>query len=64
MHTNPKENRTYLSNLVDQFRHKGYKCTEIKEDDSVIIIVKHEKKNDDLLSHTLNENYKSLLRSN
>lgn len=64
MHTNPKENRTCLTNLVEQFRHKGYQCTEIKEEDSVIVIIKHGKKNDDLLSHTLNENYKSLLKSN
>lgn len=64
MHTNPKENRTYLSNLLEQFRHKGYRCTEIKEEDAVILIVKHEKKNDDLLSQTLNENYKALFKSN
>ena len=64
MHTNPKESRPCLSNLVEQFRHKGYQCTEIKEEDAVIVIIKHEKKNDDLLSQSLNENYKNLLKSN
>lgn len=64
MHTNPKENRTCLSGLVEQFRHKGYQCTEIKEADAVVVIFKHGKKNDDLLSQVLNEKYKNLFKSN
>lgn len=64
MPTNPKENRACLSNLVEQFRHKGYQCTEIKEADAVIVIIKHGKKNDDLLSQVMNEKYKNLLKPN
>jgi len=64
MQTNPKESHAYLSNLVEQFRHKGYQCTEIKEDDAVVFIIKHGKKNDDLLSQVMNENFKKLLKSN
>ena len=64
MHTNPKENRTCLSDLVEQFRHKGYQCTEIKEDDAVVVIIKHGKKNDDLLSQVIYDNYKNFLKSN
>ena len=64
MYTNPKENRTQTDSLLfEQFRRKGYKCEEIKEDDSTIFIIKYEKKNTDL-SQLANGTYKDLLKNN
>jgi hypothetical protein len=44
MHTDPKKNRTQVDHiLLDQFRRKGYKCKEVKQQDATILIFTHEK---------------------
>lgn len=64
MFTNPKENRTQTTcNLSEQFRQKGYQCLSVREEDSTILILTHEKnRHDSLLQAT--ENYKHLLKQN
>lgn len=45
MYTDPKKNRIHPAFiLVEQFRHKGYQCREIREEDSTILILTHGKK--------------------
>ncbi len=57
MQTNPKENRTPLPFiLIQEFRRKGYKCEEIREGNSTIFIMKHEKK--DPILQAVQETYK------
>ena len=52
----PKENRT-LNNpcLIEQFRVKGYQCTEIVEQDATIIIFSHGKNAGHLQEHLFEE---------
>jgi hypothetical protein len=52
----PNESRT-LNNppLKEQFRCKGYQCTEIVEQDATIVIFSHEKKAGNLTEHLLEE---------
>ena len=65
MHTNPKENRTRVDNiLLEQFRRKGYNCEEIPEKEATVFIITHEKKNTDTITQVMNEKYKDLLRAN
>lgn len=64
MLTNPKENRTQNTcNLSEQFRHKGYQCREIREQDSTVLILTHEKRHFEFVSQVTG-NYKTLLREN
>lgn len=65
MHTNPKENRTRLDQiLLEQFLCKGYKCEEIREEDATVFIITHEKKNSDVITQAMNDTYKDFLRAN
>ena len=65
MHTNPKKDRIQVDHiLIDQFCRKGYKCEEVQEQDSTVFIIKHEKKNTDVITQVMNETYKDLLRAN
>jgi hypothetical protein len=44
MHTNPKENRPHPDFLlIEQFRHKGYHCLQLEEENSFIFIFTHDK---------------------
>lgn len=64
MYSNPKENRTYINQiLIDQFRRKGYTCKEVETQGSTILIMTCEKKNT-TLTQVMNENYKDFLRTN
>lgn len=57
MQTNPKENRAPLPFiLIEEFRRKGYKCEEIREENSTIFIMKHEKK--DPILQVMHETHK------
>jgi hypothetical protein len=63
MYTDPKQNLIQVDHiLIEQFRRKGYKCEEIKEQNATIIIISHERKNAD--TPPLNETYKDLLKAN
>lgn len=63
MYTDPKKNRTHPAViLVEQFRHKGYQCREIREVDSTILILTHEKKNFEM--QVVTENHKKLFKAN
>ena len=42
MYSIPNENRTQP--LTEQFKHKGYSCEEVSEEDATILIFTHEKK--------------------
>jgi len=65
MHTDPKKNRTQVDHiLLEQFRRKGYKCEEIEENDATIFVIKHEKKNTDIITQITNETYKDLFKTN
>lgn len=65
MHTNPKENPSQPDPiLIEQFRRKGYRCEEVKQEDATILILRHEKKTADFISQIVNETYKDLLRGN
>jgi hypothetical protein len=65
MSTNPKENRTVLSFLlIEEFHRKGYKCEEIKEENSTIFIITHEKKIIDPVSQIINKTHKDLFKAN
>jgi hypothetical protein len=65
MNTNPKKDRTQVDCiLLEQFRRKGYVCEEIQEQDATIFIITHEKKNTDMITQVMGENYKDLLRTN
>jgi hypothetical protein len=44
MYTNPKENHTYPDFLlIEQFRHKGYQCRHLQEENSNVFILTHDK---------------------
>ena len=63
MYTDPKKNRTQPALiLVEQFRHKGYQCEEIREEDSTILILKHDKKVFEM--QVLTENHKKFFKAN
>ena len=65
MYTNPKENRTQSPFiLIEEFRRKGYKCQEIKEENATIFIITHEKNSIDPVLQIVNESYKDLLKAN
>jgi hypothetical protein len=65
MFTNPKENRTHSSFiLIEQFRRKGYRCEEVKEEKATIFIITHEKKGIDSFTQVVTETYKDLLKAN
>jgi hypothetical protein len=52
----PNESRTPGKPvLIEQFRCKGYQCTEIVEQDATIIIFSHEKKAGHLQEHLFEE---------
>lgn len=48
---------------MEQFRRKGYKCQEIKEQSSTLFIIRHEKNQSDVLA-LINGVYKNLLKTN
>lgn len=65
MQTNPKENHVYLPViLIEEFRRKGYKCQEIKEENATIFIMTHEKKSTDPLLQILNESNRHTPKAN
>jgi hypothetical protein len=52
----PTESRTQKNPvLIEQFRCKGYQCTEIVEQDATIVIFSHEKKAGHLPEHLFEE---------
>lgn len=65
MHTNPKESRTQIDQvLIEQFLRKGYKCEEIFEQDATVFIITHEKKNTDAITPVMESSYKNFYKSN
>lgn len=65
MYTNPKENRTRIDHiLLEEFRRKGYKCEEIREQDATIFIITHEKKNTEVITQIMTKAYKDFSGAN
>lgn len=63
MYTDPKKNRTHPAViLVEQFRHKGYQCREIREEESTILILTHGKRSFE--TQVVTENYKKFFKAN
>jgi hypothetical protein len=65
MHTELKKNRIQVDDiLLEQFRHKGYNCQEIEQQDATIFILTHEKKVTDMVTAAVSETYKDLFKTN
>lgn len=64
MHADSKKNRTQIDHvLLEQFRYKGYKCEEVKEQNATIFIITHEKKSPNMIMQVVSETCKSLFKN-
>ena len=61
----PSKNAVLGQILVDQFIHKGYQLTEIREKNATIVIFTHGKKNvNGKIKEVFRETYKDLIKAN
>lgn len=65
MYSNPKKDRTPPGCiLIEQFRHKGYQCREIREGNSTIFILTHQQKQTGIVLQAIAGNHKNFLKTN